>query len=60
MKTVFSYLSSYKARMAFGLFLKAIGTFAELVLPLIMAYMIDEVAPTGNTLALWLWGAGPC
>lgn len=57
MKTVFSYLSSYKARMAFGLFLKAIGTFAELVLPLIMAYMIDDVAPTQNALALSLWGA---
>ncbi len=57
MKTVFSYLSSYKARMAFGLFLKAVGTFAELVLPLIMAYMIDDVAPTQNALALSLWGA---
>ncbi len=56
MKRVFSYLASYKARIAFGLFLKAVGTFAELLLPLIMAYMIDDVAPTENALALGLWG----
>lgn len=58
MKKVFSYLSAYRARMALGLIFKIAGTFAELVLPLIMAHMIDEVAPTRNTTALALWGAG--
>lgn len=57
MKTVFSYLSLYKLRIALGLFLKAAGTCAELVLPLIMAYMIDEIAPAENITALSLWGA---
>ena len=57
MKTVFSYLSPYKLRIALGLFLKAAGTCAELVLPLIMAYMIDEIAPAENITALSLWGA---
>ena len=56
MKTVFKYLAPYKFRMAFGLFLKAVGTLAELVLPLIMAYMIDEIAPTGKVETVIIFG----
>ncbi len=58
MKTLLSYLSPYKLRMAVGFCIKAAGTLAELVLPLIMAHMIDNVAPTEDVLALSLWGAG--
>lgn len=58
MKTLFHYLSAYKWRMALGFLIKAAGTLAELVLPLIMAHMIDNVAPTENILALSLWGVG--
>lgn len=58
MKTLFSYLAPYKLRMALGFCIKAAGTLAELVLPLIMAEMIDVVAPRGDVLALSLWGAG--
>lgn len=58
MKTLLSYLSPYKLRMALGLLIKAAGTLAELFLPLIMAHMIDDVAPTEDILALSLWGAG--
>ena len=58
MKTLLSYLSAYKLRMAVGFCIKAAGTLAELVLPLIMAHMIDNVAPTEDVLALSLWGAG--
>ena len=56
MKRIFSYLAPYKWRMALGLLIKALGTVAELVLPLIMSYMIDDVVPTGSVLALSLWG----
>ena len=56
MKRIFSYLAPYKWRMALGLLIKALGTVAELVLPLIMSYMIDDVVPTGSILALSLWG----
>lgn len=45
MRTIFSYLSPYKIRITFGLLIKSIGTFSELFLPMIMAYMIDEIAP---------------
>lgn len=57
MRKVLRYMSAYKGTVAAGLVLKIIGTIAELVLPLIMAYMIDEIAPSKDVLALSLWGA---
>ena len=56
MKSLRGYLSRYKKRMCVGLIIKLVGTVAELFLPMIMAYMIDEVAPTGSVLSLSLWG----
>ena len=50
MKTIFRYFSPYKYKMIVGLFIKTIGTFSELLLPLIMAYMIDEVSPTKKSI----------
>ena len=58
MRTVFSYLSAYKWRLTGGIFLKLIGAIAELFLPLIMAHMIDYVAPTRSVPALVLWSVG--
>lgn len=57
MKLVFSYLARYKWRMSVGLFIKALGTVAELFLPMIMAYMIDEIAPAQDLALLIVWGA---
>lgn len=56
MRTVLSYLSDYRKRMALGLAIKAAGTLAELFLPLIMAYMIDELAPEKDVPRLVIWG----
>lgn len=56
MKSLGGYLSAHKKRMAVGLTIKSFGTVAELFLPMIMAYMIDDVAPTGSVLQLSLWG----
>ena len=56
MKTVISYLLAYKFRMLLGFLLKISGTLAELVLPLIMAHMIDNVVPTRSVTALAFWG----
>lgn len=44
-KTLGSYVARYKSRVAIGMTIKVIGTVAELLLPLIMAYMIDDIAP---------------
>ena len=56
MKSLGGYLSAHKKRMSVGLAIKSVGTIAELFLPMIMAYMIDDVAPTGSVLQLLLWG----
>ena len=58
MKKLIAYLSAFKWRMLGGFCIKVVGTVAELFLPVIMAYMIDDVAPTRSVLALSLWGAG--
>lgn len=55
MKKIFSYLSPYKFKMILGFTFKVLGTFSELLLPLIMAYMIDEIAPTEDILLLAVW-----
>lgn len=52
------YLSPYQKRMALGLSIKVIGTIVELFLPLIMAYMIDYIAPTKKIWILILLGIG--
>ncbi len=57
MKAGLSYLKQYKGRVALGLCIKAVGTVAELFLPMIMAYMIDEIVPLNDVGQLVLWGA---
>ena len=56
MKRVFGYIGEYKWRLTGGIAMKTAGTLAELVLPLILAYMIDTVAPTRSVAALVWWG----
>ena len=56
MKHIFGYLGQHKGRLAGGVTLKTAGSLAELVLPLILAYMIDTVAPTRSVAALVWWG----
>ncbi len=57
MKKVFYYLKPYRYRMAFGFVVKVLGTFMDLGLPWVLAYIIDSVVPKKNVpLILW-WGA---
>ena len=46
MKTVLRYINPYKWRMLFGLMIKISGTVAELFLPIILTYILDEVIVT--------------
>lgn len=46
MRTIFSYLKAYRLRMALGLTIKIVGTVMDLILPLILAYILDDVIPT--------------
>lgn len=48
MKRVFRYLSKYKLRLTIGMIIKFIGTIMDLVLPWLLAYIVDEVIPTNE------------
>lgn len=56
MKRVIWYLKPYYFSMGMGLIIKFIGTIAELALPWILSYMIDEVIPLQNINYLIFWG----
>lgn len=45
MKRVIRYLKPYKLRLAVGMTIKFIGTIMDLVLPWLLAYIVDEVIP---------------
>lgn len=56
MKKVFYYLRPYYFRMAIGLLVKSLGTFMDLGLPWVLAYILDDVIPYKKvSLILW-WG----
>ena len=48
MKKVLGYLKPYTPRMLGGLSIKIFGTLMDLVIPYILAYMIDELVPIGE------------
>ncbi|MEG0766275.1 MAG: ABC transporter ATP-binding protein, partial [Clostridia bacterium] len=56
MKKILHYLKPWLATMSFGLLIKCIGTIIELVLPWILAHMIDDIVPTGRVSVIYLWG----
>lgn len=58
MRKILAYLRPYAGGMALGLVIKFIGTIMDLLLPWILAHMIDEVVPTGSKNAIYLWGLG--
>lgn len=56
MRLIIHYLRPYFKRMSFGLAIKLFGTVMDLLLPLILAHVIDVVAPTKNMKLVLLWG----
>ncbi len=56
MKRILEFVRPHYARMAVGLAIKFVGTIMELFLPWMLAYMIDEVTPTGNIGYIFLCG----
>ncbi|MBQ3065151.1 MAG: ABC transporter ATP-binding protein [Clostridia bacterium] len=57
MKTILFYVRPHLARMSGGLAIKFIGTITDLLLPYILAHIIDEIVPTKDILQTVLWGA---
>ncbi len=56
MKRLFLYLKPYLPKMTLGLFIKFVGTIMDLLIPWILAYMIDTVVPTKQIQDIVLWG----
>lgn len=56
MRKILGYLKPQLARMCGGLTIKFTGTIMDLLLPSILALIIDEVAPTRNIKAIVFWG----
>ncbi len=58
MRKILQYLKPHVPRMSVGLTIKFIGTIMDLLLPWILAYMIDDVVPLRSVpLILWWGGA---
>lgn len=55
-KVLTFYLKPYYMRMVGGFVIKFIGTIMDLLIPWILAYMIDEVVPTKNIGLVFWWG----
>lgn len=58
MKRILGYLKPLLGRMLTGFGIKLAGTVMDLAIPWILAHIIDEVVPTGDKRAIFLWGAG--
>jgi ATP-binding cassette subfamily B protein len=55
---IVNYLKPYFLRMSGGLSIKFFGTIMDLLLPWILAYLIDEVVPQKSIPLILLWGGG--
>lgn len=56
MKTILRYLKPHRFGMLIGFIIKVLGTFADLGLPWVLAYILDNVVPTGRVSLVVCWG----
>ncbi len=57
MTLVFNAMGKYRRTIALAVFLKLLGTLAELSIPYILEHIIDDVVPGGVLRQVILWGA---
>ena len=56
MKLIIRYLKPYKLRLLIGFTIKLIGTLADLVIPYLLSYIIDEILPTKDLRLVIIYG----
>ena len=56
MKFIFSYVKKHAKLAAFGITIKVMGAFLELLIPYVMEHLIDEVVPTRDMKHVVMWG----
>ncbi len=54
MKTIFKYLKPYQSKLFLGILIKAIAGILDLMLPFLLAVIIDRIIPT-KSIPLVLW-----
>ena len=48
MKFIFSYVKKHAKLACFGIGIKIVGSFLELLIPYVMEHLIDKVVPAQN------------
>ncbi|MEG1620483.1 MAG: ABC transporter ATP-binding protein, partial [Oscillospiraceae bacterium] len=56
MKLIFRYIKPYKLKMLFIFITKFLGTIMDLLLPWILAHIIDDVVPLNSVNLVLRWG----
>ena len=56
MHLIFRYVRPYLKRMSLGLVIKFTGTIMDLLLPYILAHIIDDIVPLGEMKLVVRWG----
>lgn len=56
MKQILRYLRPFTTKMSIGLVIKVVGTAMDLLLPWMLAYMLDTIVPTGKENEILLFG----
>ena len=56
MKRIMEFIRPLYRRIAWGLFIKFLGTISELFLPWILSYLIDDVIPLKRVNLILAWG----
>ncbi|HHV42150.1 MAG TPA: ABC transporter ATP-binding protein [Clostridiaceae bacterium] len=51
-----TYIKPYRIRVAWNALIKMVGTLMEVVLPTILAYIVNTVVPARNQTRIILWG----
>ncbi|MCI8928627.1 MAG: ABC transporter ATP-binding protein [Lachnospiraceae bacterium] len=56
MKGILEYIKPYRAFMLLTLFLKFVAAMMDLLIPSLLARIIDDIVPTGQVRLIFLWG----
>ncbi|PKM60502.1 MAG: ABC transporter ATP-binding protein [Firmicutes bacterium HGW-Firmicutes-4] len=56
-RIITAYLKPYYGRMGLGVFFKFTGSIMDLIIPSILAYIIDQVIPLNERLPIFYWGS---
>ena len=56
MQLIWKYLKPYRLRVLIGLIFKIIGTLADLAIPYLLSYIVDEVMPTKDLHLVLIYG----